>query len=67
MAATDKIFATLDGAKKSGRIPADLNLTLTNDQSDMVRIQLNNLENSMIMGVLFVVLVLFYFLDHLEL
>ncbi len=28
----------------------------------MVRIQLNNLENSMIMGVIFVVLVLFYFL-----
>jgi len=62
LAATDKIFETLDNAKASGRIPADLNLTLTNDQSDMVRIQLNNLENSMIMGVIFVVLVLFYFL-----
>jgi len=62
LAATDKIFETLDRAKESGRLPANLNLTLTNDQSDMVRIQLNNLENSMIMGVLFVVLVLFYFL-----
>jgi multidrug efflux pump subunit AcrB len=60
--ATDQIFATLDQAKASGRLPADLNLTLTNDQSDMVRIQLHNLENSMIMGVIFVVLVLFYFL-----
>ncbi len=62
LAATDQIFETLERAKESGRIPADLNLTLTNDQSDMVRIQLHNLENSMIMGVIFVVLVLFYFL-----
>ncbi|HEC44659.1 MAG TPA: efflux RND transporter permease subunit [Bacteroides sp.] len=62
LAATDKIFETLDQARQSGRIPADLNMTLTNDQSDMVRLQINNLENSMIMGVIFVVLVLFYFL-----
>ncbi len=62
LSATDKIFETLDRARLSGRIPADLNLSLTNDQSDMVRIQLHNLENSMIMGVIFVVLVLFYFL-----
>jgi multidrug efflux pump subunit AcrB len=62
LAATDQIFETLERARESGRIPADLTLTLTNDQSDMVRIQLHNLENSMIMGVIFVVLVLFYFL-----
>ena len=62
LSATDKIFTTLDRAKAAGRIPADLSITLTNDQSDMVRIQLANLENSMIMGVIFVVLVLFYFL-----
>ncbi|MFC2113656.1 efflux RND transporter permease subunit, partial [Bacteroidota bacterium] len=62
LVATDKIFETLDRAKQSGRLPADLNMSLTNDQSEYVRIQLNNLENSMIMGVIFVVLVLFYFL-----
>jgi multidrug efflux pump len=62
LSATDQIFKTLDEATKSGRIPADLNVTLSNDQSDMVRIQLANLENSMILGVIFVVLVLFYFL-----
>ncbi|MFC2115603.1 efflux RND transporter permease subunit [Bacteroidota bacterium] len=62
LSATNQIFETLERAKQSGRIPADLNLTITNDQSDMVRIQLHNLENSMIMGVIFVVLVLFYFL-----
>jgi multidrug efflux pump subunit AcrB len=60
--ATGKIFETLDRARESGRIPADMNMTLTNDQSDYVRVQLHNLENSMVMAVIFVVLVLFYFL-----
>ncbi|MFW5751797.1 MAG: efflux RND transporter permease subunit [bacterium] len=60
--ATDKVFAILDEAKEEHQLPADLNITWTNDQSDMVRMQLSNLENSMILGVIFVVLVLFYFL-----
>lgn len=62
LAATDKIFKILDDAKKSGNMPANLTVTITNDQSDMVRKQLSNLENNMIMGVILVVLVLFYFL-----
>ena len=62
LSATNQIFKTLDHATHSGRIPADLNITLTNDQSEYVRVQLANLENSMVMGVIFVVLVLFYFL-----
>ncbi len=60
--ATDKIFALLDDAESSGDIPAEMNVTITNDQSEMIRMQLSNLENSMIMGVIFVILVLFYFL-----
>ncbi|MDX2431582.1 MAG: efflux RND transporter permease subunit, partial [Bacteroides sp.] len=60
--ATDRIFEILDEAKLSGMIPSDMTVTLTNDQSEMIRMQLSNLENSMIMGVIFVVLVLFYFL-----
>lgn len=60
--ATDQIFDILDKAKESGELPATMNVTLTNDQSDLIRKQLSNLENSMIMGVLLVVLVLFYFL-----
>jgi multidrug efflux pump len=60
--ATDKIFALLDEAKENRVLPESLNITLTNDQSDMIRKQLLNLTNSMIMGVLFVILVLFYFL-----
>jgi multidrug efflux pump len=62
LAATDKIFQILYDAKAINAIPADLAVTLTNDQSDLVRKQLHNLENNIIMGVLLVVLVLFYFL-----
>ena len=62
LAATDKIFDILDETSKSGALPAELSVTLTNDQSEMIRMQLSNLENSMIMGVIFVILVLFYFL-----
>jgi multidrug efflux pump subunit AcrB len=62
LAATDMIFMILDEAKASGAVPAEMTVTLTNDQSEMIRMQLSNLENSMIMGVIFVILVLFYFL-----
>ena len=62
LAATDQIFDILDRAQEERQLPEDLKISLTNDQSDMIRKQLNNLENSMIMGVIFVVLVLFYFL-----
>jgi multidrug efflux pump subunit AcrB len=60
--ATDQIFAIIDDAETSGDIPAEMTVTLTNDQSETIRLQLSNLENSMIMGVIFVILVLFYFL-----
>jgi len=62
LAATDQIFSILDEAIETHQLPESLTVTLTNDQSDMIRKQLSNLENSMIMGVIFVVLVLFYFL-----
>lgn len=60
--ATDKIFKVLDRAKETGALPATLSVTITNDQSDLIRKQLSNLENSLILGVFFVVLILFYFL-----
>ena len=58
----DQVFEITDEARKSKLIPDNLVITYTNDQSDMVRKQLSNLENSIIMGVLFVVLVLYFFL-----
>ena len=62
LAATDKIFQIIEEARGSGALPAEMTVTLTNDQSETIRMQLSNLENSMIMGVIFVILVLFYFL-----
>ena len=62
--ATDKIFKILDDSRKSNVLPKSLNISITNDQSDIVRNQLSNLENSMIMGVILVVLVLFFFLGR---
>ncbi len=60
--ATEKIFAIMTQAQQSRAIPEKLDIHYTNDQSDNVKKQLNNLVNNMIMGVLFVTLVLFYFL-----
>jgi multidrug efflux pump len=60
--ATDQIFAVLSEATKSGIIPKALNIDLSNDQSEHVKKMVDDLENSIIMGVIFVVLVLFFFL-----
>ncbi|RLD50517.1 MAG: AcrB/AcrD/AcrF family protein, partial [Bacteroidetes bacterium] len=62
LSATDKIFEILEQARESKAIPENLTYTLTNDQSDRVRKQLANLENSMIMGIIFVIVILFFFL-----
>lgn len=60
--ATDQIFTALEKAKSSGSIPKNLSINISNDQSEYVREMVSNLENSIIMGVIFVVLVLFFFL-----
>lgn len=60
--ATDGIFNILAQAKRDGMIPKELKISITGDQSDDVKKMVDNLENSIIMGVIFVVLVLFFFL-----
>ncbi len=62
LATIDKVSEVLETSQKDHSLPADLIITKTNDTSDMVRMQLSNLENSIIMGMLFVVIVLFFFL-----
>jgi len=62
LSATQNIFNILDEAKETGAIPEELNVTITNDQSEEIRNQLTNLENSVIMAVILVVLVLYFFL-----
>ncbi len=59
---TDKVYDVLDKARKDQMLPGNLNISITNDQSESAKILLKNLENSMIMGVIFVILVLFFFL-----
>ncbi len=60
--AIDQVLREIDKARAGNEIPENLIVTITNDQSTHVRSQLSNLENSMIIGMLFVVLVLFFFL-----
>lgn len=58
----DQVFKIMKDAHKSKVIPDNLVITYTNDQSEIVRKQLSNLENSIIMGILFVVMILYFFL-----
>lgn len=62
LAAADQIFAVLKKARKDKHIPEDLTITITNDQSKNIRWQLSNLENSMLISMIFVISVLFFFL-----
>ncbi|MBN1651303.1 MAG: efflux RND transporter permease subunit, partial [Bacteroidales bacterium] len=62
LSAIDNIFLKIETAQASGALPSDLSITYTNDQSEQVRSQISNLENSLIMGIIFVILVLFFFL-----
>jgi multidrug efflux pump len=59
--ATNQVFEILEEAKEN-LFPSDLKITITNDQSNQVRGQLLNLENSIYSGVILVVLVLLFFL-----
>ena len=59
--ASDKINVILADAK-ANLFPSDLTVTLTNDQSKNTRTMVSELENSIIFGVLLVVLVLLFFL-----
>ncbi|MBF90727.1 MAG: copper transporter, partial [Flavobacteriales bacterium] len=60
--ATDKIMLILDASKAESILPTNLNISITNDQSEQTRMQLDNLENSIIFGVILVILVLLFFL-----
>jgi multidrug efflux pump len=59
--ASDKIKEIIQKAKAE-RFPADLEISVTNDQSTRTRSQVSDLENSIIFGVILVVLILMFFL-----
>lgn len=59
--ATDKINVILDHAR-THVFPANLEVTITNDQSQQTRDMVDSLENNIISGVILVVIVLLFFL-----
>lgn len=59
--AIDKVKEIVDQAEKEGKLTG-MKVTLTNDQSNQIREQVSNLENSIIFGVILVVGVLLFFL-----
>jgi len=59
--ASDQINSILAEAAAND-LPPDLNISLTNDQSDQTRTQVEELQNSIIFGVILVVGVLLFFL-----
>ena len=62
ISATENIKQLLKDSKRNGLIPSNMHIEITNDMSDQVKNQVNNLENSIIMGMIFVIIVLFFFL-----
>ena len=59
--ASDKITLILDEAK-ANVFPKSLEISITNDQSDQTRMMVSELENSIIFGMLLVIMVLLFFL-----
>ncbi len=59
--ASDKIRAIVEDAQ-ANLFPDDLKISITNDQSSYTRSQLDELENSIIFGMLLVIAVLLFFL-----
>ena len=62
LAATDQIYKIISKEKVSGALPKGLIVTVTDDTSEDVRGQVSDLENSIIMGMLLVILILYLFL-----
>lgn len=59
--ASDKINQLIEDSKRD-LFPSSLEISITNDQSEQIRETVSNLENSIIFGIILVVLVLLFFL-----
>lgn len=60
--ASDNVLASLKSMKEKGYIPKNLEVTVTDDYSYYIRDEIQNLENSIILGMILVIFVLFLFL-----
>src|SRR5690606_1176841 len=63
--ASDNVMATLDEMQES-ILPADLNIVITGDQSDMTRTTLHDLINTIIIGFLLVTIILMFFMGVID-
>ncbi len=62
LSATENVRELLKEHQKSGYLPANLDVRITDDNSFFIRNQIANLENSIILGMILVIFVLFLFL-----
>ena len=62
LVASDKINEIIAESRANGAIPKSVDVSLTNDQSNVTRDMVSNLENSIILGIILVVGVLLFFL-----
>jgi multidrug efflux pump subunit AcrB len=62
LSASANVYKAIDRVREEHLVPENLEIIATNDQSDLIKKQLSNLENSMFMSIIFVVFVLFFFL-----
>ena len=62
LAATDQIYKIIAELKDTGFLPEGLTVTVTNDTSEDVRGMISDLENSIIMGMILVILILYLFM-----
>lgn len=60
--ASEKIYSVLEASQVDGTIPRSVSVSTTNDQSNNTRDMVSNLENSILFGIMLVVLVLLFFL-----
>ncbi|SMO59119.1 Multidrug efflux pump subunit AcrB [Saccharicrinis carchari] len=60
--ATDEIYKIIEQKQADGLLPKDIKIVITDDQSTSIKEQISNLENSIIMGMLLVILVLYIFM-----
>lgn len=62
IAAANKIDEIIKEAESSYALPADLSITISNDQSEMTLNQVDDLVNNIIFGIILVITVLMFFL-----
>ncbi|TND09889.1 MAG: cation/multidrug efflux pump [Bacteroidetes bacterium] len=60
--ASDEIRAVISEMQENRSLPAELNVTITGDQSDQTRITLHDLINTIIIGFILVIIVLMFFM-----